>query len=100
GAPIFAGGFVQDVQAGSAVRDLAYTGQSLPLSGSALLTDLVIDRPTESTLILTALDRRALVRVTPIRVLGTVGRLPGPRVIAVPGGETVSFRLSTLYPPG
>lgn len=100
GGPILAGGFIQDVQEGSPVRDIAYTGDTLPLSGPALLTDLVIDRPTESTLILSALGERALVRVTPIRVLGTVGRLPGPRIIRVPAGRTNIFRLTTIYPPG
>lgn len=100
GAPVLAGGFVQDVGIGSAVRDLAYTGGTLPLSGPALLTDLIINRPTESTLILTALDAKAVVRVTPIRVLGTVGGLPAPRTIEVPAGRTTTFRLSTFYPPG
>ena len=100
GVPILAGGWVQDGQPGSAVREFAYTGQTAPLSGPALLTDLVIDRPTESTLILSALEDKAVVRVTPIRVLGTVGGLPRPRTILVPAGRTATFRLSTFYPPG
>lgn len=99
-APILAGGFVQDVQEGSPVRDLAYIGDTQALSGPALLTDLVIDRPTESTLILSALNEVALVRVTPIRVVGTVGGLPKPRTVRVPAGRTGIYRLSRFYPPG
>ena len=100
GAPVVAGGFVQDAQSGSIIWDMAYTGATPPLSGPALLTDLTIDRPTESTLILTAPEERAVVRITPIRVLGTAGGLPPPRTLTVPGGRTTTFRLSTFYRPG
>jgi len=99
GAPVVAGALVQDRQAGP-VREFAYTAGSLPLSGPALMTDLVINRPTESTLILTALEDKATVVVTPIRVLGTVGVLPTPMTVEVPAGRTVTLKLSTFYPPG
>lgn len=99
GAPILAGAFVGDVQEGL-VREFAYTGGSLPLSGPALITDLVINRPTESTLIVTAPEGAATVRVSPIRVVGTVGNLPAPKVVKVPAGRTVTLKLSTFYPPG
>jgi hypothetical protein len=102
GAPVVAGGFLlesQQFQLGG-IRETAYAGSTLPLSGPALLTDLVIDRPTESTLILTAPVGGASVVVTPITVLGAAGSPPKPRTITVPAGRTVSFRLSTFFPPG
>lgn len=99
GGPVVAGAIVQDRQTGP-VREFAYTAGSLPLSGPALMTDLIINRPTESTLILTALDRAATVVVTPIRVLGTVGALPLPKTVRVPAGRTATLKLSTFYPPG
>lgn len=99
GAPIIAGGFVSDRQV-MGVAEFAFSGGSLPLSGPALLTDLVIDRPTESTLILTALDQAATVVVTPIQVVGTSGALPPAKTISVPAARTVALRLSTFYPPG
>lgn len=98
GGPIVAGAFIQDRQTGP-VRELAYTASSAPLSGPALMTDLVINRPTESTLILSALDTEATVIVSPIRVLGTKGALPAPKTVVVPAGRTVSLKLSTFYPP-
>ncbi|MCU1588205.1 MAG: hypothetical protein JWN31_1698 [Frankiales bacterium] len=99
GAPILAGGQITDFQ-DKTVREIAYTGGTPPLSGPALLTDLVIDRPTESTLILSAMDAQARVLVTPIRVVGTEGALPQPKTVVVPAGRTRSLRLSTFYPPG
>jgi hypothetical protein len=99
GGPILAGGYVRDRQP-EGVTEFALSGGSLPLSGPALLTDLVIDRPTESTLILTALDQAATVVVTPIRVVGTSGSLPAPKRVQVPAARTVALRLSTFYPPG
>ncbi len=99
GGPIVAGGFVQDRQTGG-IREFAFTGGSTPLSGPALLTDLVIDRPTESTLILSALDGPASVVIRPIRVVGTKGELPTARRVQIPAGRTVTFKLSTFYPPG
>ncbi len=100
GAPVLAGGMVRDAQSGSPIREIAYTAGSLPLSGPALLTDLVINRPTESTLILSAPKEGATVLVTPIRVLGTVGALPAPKSVKIAGGRTATLRLSTFYPPG
>jgi hypothetical protein len=100
GAPVVAGGLVEDRQEASTyVRDIAYTGGTPALSGAALLTDLVIDRPTESTLILTAMDEAARVLVTPIRVLGTGGALPPPKTVSVAAGRTTTLKLSTFYPP-
>lgn len=99
GGLVVAGALVGDKQTGP-VREFAYTASSPPLSGPALLTDLVIDRPTESTLLLTALTSRATVVVTPIRVVGTEGALPAPKTVEVEAGRTVALKLSTFYPPG
>ncbi len=98
GDPVLASVFVRDAQQGP-VREFAYTSGSLPLSGPALLTDVVLNRPTESTLLLTAPDGDATVTVSPIRVLGTTGALPAAKTIKVPGGRTVALKLSTFYPP-
>ncbi|MDP9182799.1 MAG: DUF5719 family protein, partial [Actinomycetota bacterium] len=102
GVPVVAGGFLLEAQAFQlgGIRETAYAGSTLPLSGPALLTDLVIDRPTESTLILSAPDTEATVVVTPITVLGAAGSPPEPRVVTIPAGRTVAFRLSTFFPPG
>jgi hypothetical protein len=101
GAPVVAAGFLLDAQLFpvSQIREIAFAGSSLPLSGSAVLTDLVIDRPTESTLILSAPDTAAAVTITPIPVRGS-GAAPAPRRVAIPAGRTVSFRLSSFFPPG
>jgi hypothetical protein len=72
----------------------------VPLSGPALLTDLVINRPTESTLLLTALDGPATVDVTPVPIVGVTDPLPKAKRITVPGGRTTTLRLSTFLPPG
>lgn len=99
GGAIVAGGYARDRQARSEVSEFGLSGGSTPLTGPALMTDLVINRPTESTLILTALDQAATVVVTPIRVLGTRGALPPPKTVQVPARRTVSLKLSTFYPP-
>lgn len=99
GSPILAAGLVTDVQV-PPVRDFSYTAGTPALTGDALLTDLVIDRPTESTLILTAPDEAARVVVRPIKVIGTTGALPAPRTLTIPAGRTITFRLSTFFPPG
>ncbi len=99
GGPVVAGGFIEDRQTGP-VREFAYSGSSLPLSGPALLTDLVINRPTESTLLLAALDGAASVLVTPIRVIGTKGTLPRSKRVVIPAGRVVTLKLSTFYPAG
>ena len=100
--PVVAGGVVVDLQQFQVggIRELAYAGSALPLTGPALLTDLVIDRPTESTLILTAPEDAASVVITPIRVLGAAGDPPRARRVAIPAGRVLTFRLSTLFPPG
>jgi hypothetical protein len=99
GGPVLAGGFAKDYQTG-AVREFSYTAGALPLSGPALLTDVVINRPTESTLILSAPDTSAAVVVTPLRVLGKTGALPPPKTVAVPAGRTTALKLSTFFTPG
>jgi hypothetical protein len=102
GSPVVAGGLLlesQQFQLGG-IRETAYAGSSTPLTGPALLTDLVIDRPTESTLILTAPDEAATIVVTPITVLGSKQAPPKARTIRVPAGRTLPFRLSTFFPPG
>lgn len=100
--PVVAGGVVVDAQQFQlgGIRELCYAGSALPLTGPALLTDLVIDRPTESTLMLSAPEQAASVMITPIRVLGAAGDPPRPRRVAIPAGRIVTFRLSTFFPPG
>jgi len=100
GGPVLAGSFVYDAVGTSPVKDFGYGGSALPLSGPALLTDLVIDRPTESTLILSAPDGDATVSVRPVRVLGVDGPLPVGRQVLVKAGRTVVVRLSTFLPAG
>jgi hypothetical protein len=101
GSGVVASAFLVDQQQfpRDLVHDLAYGGSGLPLSGSALVTDLVIDRPTESTLVLSAPETAASVTITPIRVLGS-GSAPAPRRLAIPAGRTVTFRLTAFFPPG
>lgn len=99
GSPVVAGGIVRDGQQGSPIRELGFTAGSLPLSGPALLTDLVINTPTESTLMVTAPESAAKVVVTPIRVTGTTGPLPAAKTLDIAAGRTVALRLSTFYPP-
>ena len=100
GAPVLAGAMVQDVQQGGPVAELAFGGSAAPLSGPALLTDVVLDRPTESTLLLSALDRAASVLVSPIPVVGVTAPLPAPKTVQIAAGTTVALRVSTFLPPG
>jgi hypothetical protein len=99
GGPVVAGAFVYDRQDGP-IREIAYAGSAVPLSGPALLTDLVIDRPTESTLFLTATGADATVAVTPVAIVGRDGPLPAAKQVKVPGGRLTLLRLSTFFPPG
>jgi hypothetical protein len=99
GGPVIAGAFVYDLQEGP-IREIAYAGSAVPLSGPALLTDLVIDRPTESTLFLTAPGAEATVDVTPVAIVGRDGPLPAPKRVTVPAGRMTTLRLSTFLPPG
>lgn len=106
GGPVLASGLVVDARHTSErrpvgrVRELAWSGAAQPLRGPALLPDVVLDRPTGSTLLLSALDGDAQVRVTPVPVLGQDGRVLEGRTVEVPAGTTVPLRLSTLLPPG
>lgn len=99
GGPVLAGGFVYDAQTGP-VRELAYAGSAVPLTGVAVLTDLVINRPTESALLLSALAQDAAVEVTPVAIVGRPGPLPASKRVAIPAGRTTALRLSTFLPPG
>lgn len=100
-APVVAAGVVIDQQQGLAVRDFAYAAAGAPLGGPALLTDLAIDRPTESTLIISALESDATVTVTAFAPLGgTVTGLGPAKTLVVPGGSTQVLALSTFLPPG
>jgi hypothetical protein len=102
GAPVVAGAYTIEAQEGQlgGIREIAYGGSTLPLSGPALLTDVVINRPTESTLILSAPEAAATVVITPITVIGSKAALPAARTVSIPEGRTVSVRLSTFFPPG
>lgn len=99
GGPVIAGAFVYDLQDGP-IREIAYAGSAAPLSGPALLTDLVIDRPTESTLFLSALGADATVDVTPVPIVGREGPLPAAKRVPVRAGRLTLLRLSTFFPPG
>ena len=102
GAPVLAGLVMfeaADVRV-NGIREVAFGGSSPPLSGPALLTDLVINRPTESTLVLSAPGRAARVAITPITVLGARTAPPPPRTVAIPAGRTITVPLSRFYPPG
>jgi len=100
GGPVLAGSFVYDAQGNSPVKDFAYGGSAAPLSGPALITDVVIDRPTESTLLLSATGADAVIDVRPVQVLGEDGPLPPARKVVVRAGRVVAVRLSTFLPPG
>lgn len=100
GGPVVAGGFLKDYQDGP-VREIAYTAGALALSGPALVTDVVINRPTESTLVLTAPESAATVTVTPVPVLGQSGPKPsGPKTVKIAAGRTAVIELSTFFAPG
>ena len=99
GGPVIAGAFVYDLQDGP-VREISYAGSAQPLSGPALLTDVVINRPTESTLFLTALGAEATVDVTPVPIIGVDAPLPPAKRVTVPAGRTTAVKLSTFLPPG
>lgn len=98
GGPVLAGGFVFDAQDASVVKEMAYVGSSGPLTGPALLTDVALDRPTESTLLLSATGAAGSVYLTPLPVDGNA--VPQPRQVDVPAGTTVVVRLSTLLTGG
>ena len=100
GAPVVAGGRAVDVQPDSAITEVSFAGSAVPLAGPAVLTDLVIDRPTESGLILTALGEDAIVEVRPIPVLGFGGALPAAKRVPVIGGRSYVLPLSRFLKPG
>ncbi|MCU1624033.1 MAG: hypothetical protein JWL79_2878 [Frankiales bacterium] len=98
--PVIAGGFAKDYQQGP-VREFAYTAGALPLSGPALVTDVVINRPTESTLILSAPEGAATVTVSPVPVAGQSGAQPsGAKTVRIAAGRTATLNLSTFFRPG
>jgi hypothetical protein len=99
GGPVVAGGFSKDYQDGP-VREISYTAGALPLSGPALVTDLVIDRPTESTLILSAPGKAATVVVTAVQVIGSSAKTRVKSIpVSVPAGRTAILKLSTFFLP-
>jgi hypothetical protein len=97
GGPVLAGAFVFDAQGRSLVKEFAYAGSVGPLVGPALLSDVVVDRPTGSTLLLTALGGHAAVDVTPVPVAGRSGPRPAARRVQVPAMRTVAVALSTMW---
>ncbi len=105
-APVLASGLVVDARflgdrPVGPVRELAWTGAARPLAGPALVTDVVLDRPTESTLLLTAFDADASVRVTPVPIAGREGAaLPAARDVRIAAGRTVALRLSGFLARG
>ncbi len=106
GGPVLASGLVVDAQYArpgvpdGPVRELAWSGAATPLAGPALVTDVVLDRPTQSTVLLSAFDGDARVQVAPVRIVGVGGRLPAGRTVVVPSGRTVALRLSSFLPRG
>lgn len=105
GGPVLAAGFVNDAlfeqgRPSGPVRELSYAAATLPLSGPALLTDVVLEPPVESTLLVSALAGDARVVVTPVPVVGDPAELPAAKTVEVPAGRTVALRLSTFLPPG
>ena len=60
----------------------------------------MLDRPTESTLLLSALSGDARVQVTPVPIVGRAAELPPARTVEVPAGRTVPLRLSSFLPAG
>ena len=100
GGAVVAGGLAVDVQPGETITEVSFAGSAQPLSGPAVLTDLVIDRPTESILILSALDSDAIVEIRPIPVRGIGGPLPAAKRLRITGGRSDMLLLSTFLPPG
>jgi hypothetical protein len=105
GGPVLASGLVTDARfvdgrAAGAVRELSYAAATAPLTGPALLTDVVLEPPVESTLLVSALDGDARVVVTPVPVLGGPTQLPAAKTVEVAAGRTAALRLSTFLPPG
>jgi len=99
GPPVLAAALVED-GTGQPVREIAYAGAAGPLTGPALVPEVVVGPATTSTLLLSALGVDGEVVVTALPVPGTVGPLPSPRTLPVPGGRTVVLRLAELLPPG
>lgn len=99
GAPVLAGGLVDDAPPG-AVGDLSYAGAAAaPLRGAALVPDVTIAPGTDTTLLLSAVGGDAVVDVTPLTLPGQ--REPArARRVEVPGGRTVALPLSSLLPAG
>lgn len=91
---LFAGG-----QPVSSTRELAWLGAAQPLAGPALVSDVVLDRPTESSLLLSALDRDAHVVVAPVAA-GSPVPLGPARAVEIPAGRTVVVPLSSFLPAG
>jgi hypothetical protein len=82
------------------VEELALAGPAAALSGPAELTDLTVDRPTESYLLLSAVGDDATITVTAIVPEG--GSVPGlapSKQVVVPGGTTQVLPMSTFLPP-
>jgi hypothetical protein len=99
GAPVLAGGLVDDAAPG-AVGDLAYAGAAATaLSGAALVPDVTVGPGTDTTLLLSAVRGDAVVEVTPLALPGQPPP-PAERRVEVPGGRTVTLPLSSLLPAG
>lgn len=99
GPPVLAAALVED-GTGAEVREIAYAGAAGPLSGPALVPEVVVGPSTSSTLLLSALGSDGEVVVTALPLPGTGAPLPSPRTLPVPGGRTVALRLAELLPPG
>lgn len=99
GAPLLAGGVVEDGAPG-AVGDVAFAAATVtPLRGPALLPDVAIAPGTDTVLLLSAVRGDAFVEVTPVR-LPEQGPPPRPRRVELPGGRTAVLSLASLLPAG
>jgi hypothetical protein len=99
GGPVLAVGLVVDTRGGP-VADFALAGSATPLTRVAMLSDLTLAPSIESTLVLSAVDAGATVRVTAVPVAGGTSAVRGPQTLRVPGGSTRELKLSSFVAPG
>ena len=97
--PVLAAAEVTDTS-GTPQSELAYAGAAGPLDGPALVTDVLVARPTAVNLLLSALEGAGRVVVSTVPLAGATGPPPARRTVDVPGGRTVTLPLAALLPRG
>ncbi len=100
GVPLLAAVLIDDSEPGRPEHDLAYAAPARPLSGPGLLTDVVLRDGTDATLLLSAPQDAAQVRLTPVPVAGSGTTLPAPLQVRLAAGQTRAVSLAGLLPPG